>query len=171
MTESLTIDESPAVTFSKPRKGYFYILTRNFANDDKDVTMVALRQEGYTTVCRCSGAEMAVGIAKVENRYRVYDIPTGLLICTADDIQRCRSLAAVEKLLPTIIHRLIKFNHDHPSAMKRYVEHFQPRMACEIVVAHVEPEYQCFYNQYSILMVDYFKDEILNAGLWQGGAA
>lgn len=171
MTESLIRDESPAVIFSKPRKGYFYILARNFTNDDKDVTVAALRQEGYTTVCRCHGAEMAVGIAKVKGRYRVYDIPSGLMLCTADDIQRCRSIAAVEKLLPSIIWRYISFTQDHPQAMKRYVEHFQPRMACEIVVAHVEPEYQCFYNQYSILMVDYFKDEILNAGLWQGGAA
>ena len=171
MTESLIRDESPAVTFSKPRKGYFYVLTRNFTNDDKDMTVSARRQDGYTTVCRCLGAEIAVGIAKIEGRYRVYDIPSGLLLCTDDDIRRCRSIAAVEKLLPSIIWRYMSFTQDHPQAMKRYVEHFQPRMACEIVVAHVEPEYQCFYNQYSILMVDYFKDEIINAGLWQGGAA
>lgn len=171
MTESLIRDESPAVTFSKPRKGYFYILSRQYSQDANDLTMVAFRQEGYTTVCRCSGAEIAVGIAKTENRYRVFDIPSGMLLCTADDIQRCRSIAAVEKLLPFIIQRYLNFMLDRPAAMMRYVESNQPRMACEIVVAHVEPEYQCFYNQYSILMVDYFKDEIINAGLWQGGAA
>lgn len=170
MTESLIRDESPAVTFSKPRKGYFYILSRRY-QDTNDMTVMAYRQEGYTTVCRCHGAEIAVGIAKTDNRYRVFDIPSGMLLCTADDIQRCRSIAAVEKLLPTIITRYLNFMLDRPAAMKRYVESNQPRMACEIVVADVEPEYRCFYNQYSILMVDYFKDEILNAGMWQGGAA
>lgn len=162
MDLNLMNSDSKNVTFSKLRKSYFYIIARVFSESTNDATIKAQRITGYTTVARYDGAEIALGVSKDANRYRVYDIASGMLISTLDDIQICRSLGAVEKLMPTIVKRYIDFMQTHHKAMDRYLEHHQPRMACELVIADAEQEYKCFYNQYATLITDWMKEDMLD---------
>lgn len=165
MDLNLMNSDSRTVTYSKLKKAYFYIIARRYPDDIgslKDVTVYAQRVTGYTTVARYDGAEIALGVSKTENRYRVFDIASGMLISTLDDIQICRSLGAVEKLLPTIVKRYIGFMETHHNAMDRYITSQQPRMACELVIAEAEDEYKCFYNQYATLITDWMKEDMLD---------
>lgn len=162
MDLNLMNSDSKTVTFSKLRKSYFYIIARVFSESSNDATIKAQRITGYTTVARYDGAEIALGVSKNANRYSVYDIASGMLISTQDDIQICRSLGAVEKLLPTVVKRYIDYMETHHRAMDRYLEHHQPRMACELVIADAEQEYKCFYNQYATLITDWMKEDMLD---------
>lgn len=162
MDLNLMNSDSKNVTFSKLRKSYFYIMARAYSENSNDATFKAQRITGYTTVARYDGAEIALGVNKIENRYRVSDIASGMLISTLDDIQICRSLGAVEKLLPTIVKRYIEYMETHHKAMDRYLEHYQPRMACELVIADAEAEYKCFYNQYATLITGWMKEDMLD---------
>ena len=165
MDLNLMNSDSKTVTFSKLRKSYFYVLSRRYPEDIRnmnDVMVYAERVTGYTTVARYDGAEIALGVSKTENRYRVFDIASGMLISTLDDIEICRSLGAVEKLLPTVVKRYIVFMETHHKAMDRYITSHQPRMACELVIADAEAEYKCFYNQYATLITDWMKEDMLD---------
>lgn len=165
MDLNLMNSDSKKVTLSKLRKSYFYVLSRRYSDDIKninDVTVYAERVNGYTTVARYDGAELALGVAKLENRYRVFDIPSGMLISTVEDISICRSVGAVEKLLPMIVKRYIDFMETHHKAMDRYITNNQPRMACELVIADAEQEYKCFYNQYATIITDWMKEDMLD---------